>query len=60
MAEKTLKEYLDELDKIVKELENKDIELELAVKKYNEGVALAKKCQELLEKAEKLVVVEED
>ena len=37
MAEKTFEEALQNLETLVKELENGDIELNEAVKKYNEG-----------------------
>lgn len=43
------------LERIVTELESKDIDLEDALKKYAEGLALAKLCKERLEQAENRV-----
>jgi len=43
---------LKRLEGIVRELEDETIELELALKKYEEGVRLARLCNNYLEKAE--------
>ncbi len=43
MAEKTFEQSLLELESLVKELENGDIELNDAVKKYNDGMKLRHK-----------------
>ncbi|MBN2605161.1 MAG: exodeoxyribonuclease VII small subunit [Bacilli bacterium] len=56
MAEKTFEQALEELETLVKELENGDIELNVAVKKYNEGMKLSKYCHDLLKSAESVIV----
>lgn len=56
MAEKTFEQALQELETLVKELENGDIELNKAVEKYNEGMKLSKYCHDLLKDAENVIV----
>jgi len=56
MAEKTFEQALVELESLVKELENGEIELNQAVKKYNEGMKLSKYCHDLLKNAEGVIV----
>lgn len=53
--ELTFEDYLTELENILKNLENKDISLEDAVKGYTKGVELSKKCYEILEANTELV-----
>lgn len=60
MAEKTFESLLKELEGVVKDLENKEIPLDEAVKKYQLGLELSKACYDKLESAEKLVVKEID
>ncbi len=56
MADKTFEQALVELETLVKELENGEIELNQAVKKYNEGMKLSKYCHDLLKDAEGVIV----
>jgi exodeoxyribonuclease VII small subunit len=56
MAEKTFEQALSELETLVKELENGEIELNDAVKKYNKGMELSKHCHDLLVSAEGVIV----
>jgi len=56
MNDKTFEQALVELEQLVKELENGDIELNEAVKKYNEGMKLSAHCHELLQNAEEVIV----
>lgn len=56
MSEKSFEQALVELEQLVKELENGDIELNEAVKKYNEGMKLSKHCHDLLNSAEQVIV----
>jgi len=56
MAEKTFEQALNELESLVKDLESGDIELDVAVKKYNEGMKLSKHCHDLLKDAEGVIV----
>ena len=53
--ELSLEEYLLELEKILRDLENKDISLDDAVKGYTKGVEISKKCYEILEANTELV-----
>jgi exodeoxyribonuclease VII small subunit len=55
-SNKTFEECLTELETILKSLENREITLEEAVKGYTEGLELSKKCFEILNSNEKLVV----
>lgn len=54
--EKSFETALEELEVLVKELENGEIELSEAVKKYNEGMKLSKHCHDLLKDAESVIV----
>lgn len=56
MKDKSFEQGLEELEKVVKELENGEIELNLAVEKYNEGMNLVKHCHDLLKNAESVIV----
>ncbi len=60
--EKNFEENLEALEEIVKKLENGDIPLDDAINKFNEGMVLAGKCNEILEEANKIVtkVVDKD
>ncbi len=49
--EKTFESALDNLEKIVKELENGNIDLDNAIKKYTEAMELSKYCSEKLKDA---------
>lgn len=51
----SFEEYLSELEKILRELENKDISLDDAVKGYTKAIELSKKCSEILEEKTNLV-----
>ncbi len=56
MSEKSFEQALVELEQLVKELENGEIELNEAVKKYNEGMKLSAYCHDLLTNAEEVIV----
>lgn len=59
MSEKrTFEESIKDLEQVVRDLENKDISLDDAVKKYQAGLRLAKECHKMLEEAEAVVVKE--
>ncbi|CCV64650.1 putative Exodeoxyribonuclease 7, small subunit [Alteracholeplasma palmae J233] len=55
---KSFEEQLKQLETVVKELENKDISLDDAIKKYKEGIELSKVCYEKIKQAEELVIKE--
>ena len=46
-------ENVEQLEKVVQELENGNLNLEDSIKKFEEGMAISKKCNEILEEAEK-------
>lgn len=56
MENKSFEMLLKDLENVVKDLENKDIPLDDAVKKYQLGLELSKQCYQMLQEAEKLVV----
>lgn len=53
---KTFEEQLKALESVVKSLESKEIGLDEAVKKYQEGLLLSKACFDMLKEAEALIV----
>lgn len=55
-APKTFEEALGELERIVGDLENGNTSLEQALARYEEGVALLRRCYEQLQNAEKRIV----
>lgn len=54
--EKSFEENLENLEEIVKKLENGDIPLDDAIKEFNKAMELAKICDEKLKKAEESLV----
>lgn len=56
MENKSFEEYLTLLSEVVRNLENKNISLEEAVKNYTLGLELSKNCYDILSKSEELVV----
>jgi exodeoxyribonuclease VII small subunit len=59
MAEKkqTFETSLQELEKIVRRLENGDLPLEESLKLFEDGVKLSRECQERLNQAERRIEV---
>ncbi|VEN74452.1 exonuclease VII small subunit [Candidatus Desulfarcum epimagneticum] len=55
MAQKTFEKSMERLEQIVAELENGDIPLEKALKKFEEGVKLSKFCSQKLDETEQKV-----
>ncbi len=56
MAEKmTFEKAMEKLEKAVKDLEQGDLALEKAFKKYEEGMKYSKYCQELLNRTEEKI-----
>lgn len=45
------------LEQIVQELEKGDLNLDESVKKFEEGMALSRKCTKILEEAEKKITI---
>ena len=50
-------ENIEQLEKIVQELENGNINLDDSIKKFEEGMNISKKCNEILEEAEKKITI---
>lgn len=57
MAEIKFEETLKKLEKIVQDLEKGDLSLDEALKKYEEGIELARLCSQRLENAKKKIDV---
>lgn len=58
---KSLEESMEELERIMKELERDDIALEDSFKLYNNGMKVLKNCNDAIDKVEKkLIVLEEN
>lgn len=52
---KTFEENLEQLENIVKQLENGDVPLDDAINKFNEGMTLAGECNKILENANETI-----
>ena len=52
---KSFEENLEELETIVKKLENGDVPLDEAIDKFNEGMKLAGECNKILENANETI-----
>lgn len=52
----TFEQALNKLEEVVKKLEDKEINLDEAIKLYNEGLELSKVCYDQLKQSEKLIV----
>lgn len=50
-------ENIQGLEQIVQELEKGDLNLEDSIKKFEKGIELSKKCNEILEDAEKKITI---
>jgi len=57
MAKKTFEQTIKQLEQIVQDLESGDMPLEKAVKKFEEGIQLAKLCSEKLDETEKRITI---
>lgn len=55
MEEMNFEEAIKELEKITTELEKGDLNLEESVKKFEEGIKLSKKCNSIIEDAERKI-----
>ena len=62
MAKENFEESMKKLETIVTELENGNLNLYESVKKFEEGMKIAKQCNNILEDAEKKITIllEED
>ncbi len=57
MAQKTFEQSMKQLERIVQELEDGDLPLEKAIKKFEEGIKLTKFCSAKLDETEKKVTI---
>lgn len=57
MEELTFEQAMENLEKIVRELENGNLSLDESVKKFEQGMRLSKHCNEILNKAEKDITI---
>ncbi|MDJ0722171.1 MAG: exodeoxyribonuclease VII small subunit [Desulfobacterales bacterium] len=55
MASKNFEESLRDLEKIVKDLEKGDLPLEKALKRFEDGMALSKRCSRMLDETEQKI-----
>lgn len=57
MKENSFEKNMEELENIVKELEEGNLDLDESVKKFEDGMEISKKCNEMLENAEKKITM---
>jgi exodeoxyribonuclease VII small subunit len=57
MVQKTFEQSLKQLERVVQELEDGDLPLEKAIKKFEEGVELTKFCSQKLDETEKKISI---
>ena len=57
MAQKTFEQSMKQLERIVQELEDGDMPLEKAIKKFEEGIKLTKFCSQKLDETEKKISI---
>ncbi len=53
----SFEENMQNLEGIVQELEKGELNLEDSIKKFEEGIEISKKCNEILENAEKKITI---
>lgn len=54
---KSFEEKMENLEKIVTELEKGDLNLDDSVAKFEEGIKISKECNKILEEAEKKITI---
>ena len=57
MVKENFEENMEKLEGIVNELENGNLNLEDSISKFEEGIQLSKKCNKILEDAEKKITI---
>ena len=53
----SFEQNMEELEKIVQELENGKLNLDESIKKFEKGMEISKKCNHFLEEAEKKITL---
>ena len=54
---KSFEEQIEQLEKIINELENRNLNLDDSVVKFEEGMKISKECNKMLENAEKKISI---
>lgn len=57
MEEKNFEKSMQDLENIVTELEKGELNLDESVKKFEDGMKIAKQCNNILENAEKKITI---
>lgn len=57
MAKSSFENNMENLEKIVTELENGDLNLDESISKFEEGIKISKQCNKILEDAEKKITI---
>lgn len=57
MAKSSFEDNMNNLEKIVAELEKGDLNLDESISKFEDGIKLSKECNKILEEAEKRITV---
>ena len=57
MAKRTFEDAMKGLEQIVRDLETGDLPLEVALKKFEEGIQLSKLCSKKLDETEKKITI---
>jgi len=57
---KSFESQIENLEKIVAELENGELSLDESVSKFEEGIKISKECNKTLEEAEKKILINND
>ena len=57
MAEKSFEQSLKQLEQIIYDLEEGDLPLEKAIKKFEDGIKLSKYCSDKLDETEKRITL---
>ena len=57
MAKANFEDNMENLEKIVTELENGDLNLDESISKFEEGIKISKECNKILEEAEKKITI---
>ncbi len=57
MEEKSFEKLMKSLEEIASQLEKGDLNLEESISKFEEGMKLSKKCNEIIENAEKKITI---
>lgn len=58
--EKSLEEIFQEMDEVIKAMENPDISLEESFQMYHQGIDMLKVCNDKIDKIEKKMLVLDD